>query len=170
MTLMLGMLKLSVIFTVIGWSLADPPPAETASGTRATSMQTYTDARLGYSFSYPDDLVVRTFEEGGAYYVYLIPKLDAQRATSIPEANTHAKLYGRHWLGLPPATLPGKRKNANGVEHFLYQAITNEGKPSEWKVVVPVEGWTVSFMLSGRDGKLAQTVADSFRLRKPADR
>src|SRR5262249_20407939 len=108
MNLMRGMLKLSVILTVIGWSLADLRPVGAGSVTRATSMQTYADARLGYSFSYPDDLVVRTFEEGGAYYVYLIPKRG--RACNLYSRGKypHAKLYGRQWLGLPPATLPGK--------------------------------------------------------------
>jgi hypothetical protein len=134
--------------------------------TKATSMETYTDPKLGYSFSYPDSLAIRTFEEDDAYYVYLVPKSEAPKANSIAEANRRARAYGRQWQGSPPPTLPGKAKNANGVEHFLYQTITNEGKPSEWKVVVPVDGWTVSFMLSLRDGELAKTIAETFQLRK----
>jgi hypothetical protein len=133
---------------------------------KAGSMETYTDPKLGYSFSYPDTLAIRTFDDGGEHYVYLIPKPDASKANSIPEANRYARAYGRHFRGSPPANLPGKAKNSNGVEHFVYQTITNEGKPSEWKVVVPVDGWTVSFMLSLSNGDLAKTIAESFRLGK----
>jgi hypothetical protein len=141
--------------------------AARAPAATETIMRTFDDADSGISFEVPDGLEARTLAEEDGRAVFLVAPAEAAAATAIPEANAVARVRGGVRPGGVPPSLPGVASNAHGVRYHLYESVTNEGKPSEWNLVVPGRGHTLALMFSLADSALAKSIAETLRLRAP---
>ena len=97
---------------------------------------------LPVTFEIPEDLEPVTFgratDEGGVQ-IFLVPTAERSASVSVPAANARARVRGSLSPAEPAAALPGATRSEHGVQHFLYPALTPEGDPSEWFVVIPLE-------------------------------
>lgn len=142
----------------------DPVAEQTTRGEEA-HMETRRSSGgpFPFSFEVPLDLVEVAFETEAGSQLFFVPRSEAAEAKDPPSANSRAVIRGSASEDSPPSDLPGRARSAHGVDYCLYPALTPEGAPSDWFVVVPTETGMVSFQSAAAESTVLRRLAESLQ-------